>query len=117
MPEHTKPDENLCAARWTGDNVSSRAVNSGKDAHKTKQSLAGLQRCTFFPWLRLEAANIYRLLSPRLMLWYSRDACVHKCMHAPGGGGCQALPLTSDKVKMTSVYSILENPSTPTARS
>lgn len=97
--------------------MSSRAVNSGTDAHKTKQSTAGLQRFAFFPWLRLKAANIYRLLSPRLMLWYIPDACVHKRMQAPGGGGCQVLPLTSNKVKITSVYSILENPSTPTARS
>lgn len=49
MPEHTNTDENLCEAQWKGDNMSSRAVNSGKDAYKTKQSIAGLQRFAFFP--------------------------------------------------------------------
>lgn len=45
------------------------------------------------------------------------NACVHKCMHAPGGGGCQALPLTSDMVKITSVYRILQSPSTAQSQS
>lgn len=85
--------------------MGSKAVNSGEN--KTKHCrLTALCILPSEPWLRLKAANIYRFLSPRLMLWYMMNACVHKCMHAPGEEDAKRSlsPLTRLKLFLFTAY-------------